>query len=46
LLSQGTSIGNRRVDRFPAARVWKLRLTILESKGYPTIRKFAAYRLP
>ena len=29
-----------------SAIFYTLKLTILESKGYPTIRKFAAYRLP
>jgi hypothetical protein len=43
LLSQGTSIGERKVDRFPTATVWKLRLTILESQGYPALSTFAAF---
>ncbi len=43
LLSQGTTIGERKLDRFPTATVWKVRLTILDSQGYPAIRKFAAY---
>ena len=43
LLSQGTTIGERKVDRFPTATVWKLRLTVLGSEGHPAIRKFGAY---
>jgi hypothetical protein len=43
VLSRGTTIGERKVDKFPAAIVWKVRLTILDSQGYPAIRKFAAY---
>ena len=43
-LAEGTTIGDRKVDRFPAVTVWKLRLTIVEAQGYPAIRTFAAYR--
>jgi hypothetical protein len=43
LLSQGTIIGDYKVDRFPAATVWKVRLTILNSTDYPTIREFGLY---
>jgi len=43
LLAQGTTIGHLKVDRFPSATVWKVRLTILKSAGYPTIRKFGLF---
>jgi len=50
LLSQGTTIGERKVDRFPKTTVWKVRLTILKADPYPAIRKFGLYlakdRLP
>jgi hypothetical protein len=43
LLSQGTMIGARKVDRFPKVTVWKVRLTILKAQPYPAIRKFGLY---
>jgi alpha-L-fucosidase len=43
LLSQGTTIGERKVDRFPKVTVWKVRLTILKAQPYPAIRKFGLY---
>jgi hypothetical protein len=43
LLSQGTTIGPRKVDRFPTTTVWKVRLTILNTTAYPAIRKFGLY---
>ncbi len=43
LLSQGTTIGERKVDRFPRTLAWKVRLTVLSSQGYPAIRKFGLY---
>ena len=43
LLSQGTTIGERKVDRFPKVTVWKVRLTILKADGFPAIRKFSFY---
>jgi hypothetical protein len=43
LLSQGTSIGERKVDHFPTATVWKLRLTILKASPFPAIREFGLY---
>jgi hypothetical protein len=42
-LSQGATIGESKVDRFPKVTVWKVRLTILKSESYPAIRKFAMY---
>jgi hypothetical protein len=43
LLSQGTTIGERKVDRFPKVTVWKVRLTILKAQTYAAIRKFGLY---
>ena len=43
LLAQGTTIGERKVDRFPATTVWKVRLTIFKSEGCPAIREFGLY---
>jgi hypothetical protein len=46
LLSQGTTIGEHQVDRFPIATVWKVRLTILQAQPYAAIRKFGLYLAP
>lgn len=46
LLSQGTTIGERKVDHFPTVTVWKVRLTLLKSNGYPAIREFGLYLAP
>jgi alpha-L-fucosidase len=43
LLSQGSTIGERKVDRFPKVTVWKVRLTVLKSNDYPAIRKLGLY---
>lgn len=43
LLSQGTTIGSRKVDQFPAATVWKVRLTILKAKNYAAIQQVGLY---
>ena len=43
LLSQGTSIGKHKVDKFPNTTVWKVKLTILKSDGFSAIRKFGLY---
>ena len=43
LLSHGTTIGERKVDRFPNTTVWKVQLTILKAQGYPAIREFGLY---
>jgi hypothetical protein len=46
LLSQGTTIGSRKVDRFPTTTVWKVRLTILKAQNYPAIQKVGLYFIP
>ncbi len=43
LLSEGTTIGDHKVDRFPTVTVWKVRLTIGKSQNYPAIREFGLY---
>jgi alpha-L-fucosidase len=42
-LSRGTSIGHKKIDRFPPALCSKLRLRCTQSLAEPVIRKFAAY---
>ncbi len=43
LLSQGTTVGKRKLDRFPKETVWKVRLTIVKARDYPAIKKFGLY---
>jgi len=43
LLSRGTTIGKRKLDRFPRETVWKVRLTLMKKKDYPVIKKFGLY---
>jgi len=43
LLSEGTTIGSRKLDRFPKVTAWKVRLTILQARACPAIRKFGLY---
>ncbi len=43
VLSQGTTIGEQKIDRFPTVTVWKVRLTILKAQPYAAIRKFGLY---
>ena len=43
LLAKGTTIGERKVDRFPSVTVWKVKLTILKAQPYTAIRKFGLY---
>jgi hypothetical protein len=42
-LCEGTTVGQRKIDRFPRVTVWKVRLTILECDAYPAIAKFGLY---
>jgi hypothetical protein len=44
LLSQGTTIGNRKIDRLPSTTVWKVRITIIKVQDYPAISKIGLYR--
>jgi hypothetical protein len=43
LLSQGTTVGEFKVDYFPETTVWKVRLTILKATDIPAIREFGLY---
>jgi len=43
LLSEGASIGYKRIERFPATTLDALRLRVIESVGTPNIVQFAAY---
>ena len=43
LLSQGTTIGDRKIDHFPKVILWKVRLTIVKSKPGPAIRRLGLY---
>jgi alpha-L-fucosidase len=40
----GTTIGHKRLDRFPDVTASKVRLTIRKSLACPTIRAFGLYR--
>lgn len=46
LLSQGTTISERKMDHFPEVTVWKVRFTILKAQDYPAIRTFSLYLNP
>ncbi len=43
-LVQGTTIGYRKLDRFPKVTASKLRLTILKSLACPAIKSFGVHR--
>ena len=43
LLSQGTTVGARKLDRFPKETVWKVRLTITKMNNFAAIQKFGLY---
>jgi hypothetical protein len=43
LLSQGSTIGARKVDHFSALTVWKVRLTISRAQPFPAISHFGLY---
>jgi alpha-L-fucosidase len=42
-ICSGTTIGYRKLDRFPAVTASKVRLTILESRACPTISGFGVH---
>jgi hypothetical protein len=44
LLAQGTTVGERKVDKFPTTTVWKVRITILKASAYPAIKEIGLYR--
>jgi len=43
LLSEGTTIGQNKIGKFPDVIVWKVKLTILKASATPTISKFGLY---
>jgi hypothetical protein len=43
VLAEGTTVGERKVHRFPRVTVWKVRLTIAKSAPGPAIRKLGLY---
>jgi alpha-L-fucosidase len=46
LLAEGTTIGYKRILRFPTVKVQKVRVKIIESKACPVIGNFEAYKVP
>ena len=45
-ISEGTTIGHKKLDRFPDVTTSKVRLTIVKSQVSPLIRAFGLYRAP
>jgi hypothetical protein len=43
LLSEGTTIGDRKVDKFTPVLAWKVRLTIIKANASPAISTFSIY---
>ncbi|WP_018612321.1 discoidin domain-containing protein [Segetibacter koreensis] len=43
LLSQGTTVGARKVDKFPTETVWKVKITITKASGYVALKKVGLY---
>ncbi|HIE52148.1 MAG TPA: alpha-L-fucosidase [Armatimonadetes bacterium] len=46
LIAQGTTIGHKKLDRFPEVTARRVRLTIVKSRAGPLIRAFGLYRAP
>ncbi|MDD2953932.1 MAG: alpha-L-fucosidase [Parabacteroides sp.] len=44
-LIEGTSVGQKKIDRFPSHRVKHVRIRILKSKALPHILNFALYQV-
>jgi len=42
-ISLGTTIGYRKLDRFPKVTASKVRLTILEARGCPALKSLAVH---
>jgi alpha-L-fucosidase len=45
-VAQGTTIGHKKLDRFPAVTASRVRLTALRSRERPCIRRFALFHAP
>lgn len=43
---KGTTIGHKKLDRFPSVTTGKVRLTVLQSRGCPLIRNFGLFHAP
>jgi hypothetical protein len=43
LLSQGTTVGPLKVDKFPKETVWKVKITITKATGYIALKKVGLY---
>lgn len=46
LLAEGTTVGEHKIERFPAITVWKVRLTISEASDAIAVRKVGLYLDP
>lgn len=44
LLANGTAVGHKKIDRFPAVNTGCIRLSVTKWRDSPMIRSFAAYR--
>ncbi len=44
VLATGTTIGERKVQKFPAVSVWKVRLTLMKAEGTAGISTLGLYR--
>lgn len=44
--SEGTTVGHKKLDRFPEFTASKVRLSILRAQAAPLIRSFGLYRAP
>jgi alpha-L-fucosidase len=45
-IDEGTTIGHKKLDRFPETTAGKVRLTIQRAQASPLIRSFGLYRAP
>ncbi|HOX36895.1 MAG TPA: alpha-L-fucosidase [Candidatus Brocadiia bacterium] len=44
--ARGTTVGYKKLDRFPAVTASRVRLTIIESRDFPTIREIGLFKSP
>jgi hypothetical protein len=43
LLAQGSTVGDRKVHRFPTESVWKVKITLVKSNAAPALNKVGLY---
>ena len=43
VLAEGTTIGERKIERFPRVTLWKVRLTILKAEPFAAISTLGLY---